>query len=93
MRKLIAFAAALARTLVVAIAPAGAVTDGELDGNRHPYVGLVTFYDSEGVYLWRCSATLLSSTVLLTAGHCTEDPAVSAQVWFDSGPIEAGTIR
>jgi Trypsin len=90
MRKLIAFAAVLVSTLVVAIAPAGAVTDGELDGNAHPYVGLVTFYDSEGVYLWRCSATLLSSTVLLTAGHCTEDPAVSAQVWFDPGPIEAG---
>ena len=33
MRKLIAFAAVLATTLVVAIAPAGAVTDGELDGN------------------------------------------------------------
>jgi hypothetical protein len=90
MHKLIAFAAVLVTTLVVAIAPAGAVTDGEPDGDRHPYVGLVTFYDSEGVYLWRCSATLLSSTVLLTAGHCTEDPAVSAQVWFDSGPIEAG---
>jgi hypothetical protein len=39
MRKLITLAAALAATLVVAIAPAGAVTDGELDGNAHPYVG------------------------------------------------------
>jgi Trypsin len=90
MRKLLALLAALASTLVIGIVPAGAITNGEPDGERHPYVGLVTFYDSEGAYLWRCSATLISSTVLLTAGHCTEPPAVSAQVWFDAGPIEAG---
>jgi hypothetical protein len=36
MRKLIAFAAVVVSTLVVAIAPAGAVTDGEPDGDAHP---------------------------------------------------------
>jgi hypothetical protein len=27
--------------LAVAVSPVGAVTDGELDGNGHPYVGLM----------------------------------------------------
>jgi V8-like Glu-specific endopeptidase len=30
----------------------------------------------------RCSASLLSPTVVLTAGHCTDGTAV-ARVWFD----------
>jgi V8-like Glu-specific endopeptidase len=30
----------------------------------------------------RCSASLLSPTVALTAGHCTDGTAV-ARVWFD----------
>ena len=62
--------------------PAQAVTDGVPDGNAHPYVGLVVFYDEAGTPTHRCSGTLLSPTVLLTAGHCTAG-AASAQVWFD----------
>lgn len=34
-------AVAVAAIIAVAIEPIGAVTDGELDGNRHPYVGLI----------------------------------------------------
>ena len=63
---------------------AGAISDGTEDGNGHPYVGLMVAYDASGNALWRCSGTLLSSTVFLTAGHCTESPAASATVWFDS---------
>lgn len=70
--------------LAVAVFPVGAVTDGEPDGNGHPYVGLMVAYNASGVALWRCSGTLLSSTVFLTAGHCTEAPAASATVWFDA---------
>ena len=44
------------------------------DGDGHPYVGLVLFYDESDNYLQRCSGTLLSPTVFLTAGHCTSDP-------------------
>jgi hypothetical protein len=91
VRKLILSFAVLSAALAIGIVPAGAVTDGELDGNGHPYVGLVTFYDDDGVYLWRCSATLMAARVLLTAGHCTEPPAASAQVWFDPGPMPAGS--
>ena len=65
---------------------AAAITYGEPDSGRHPQVGLVVFYDAGNVPLRRCSGTLLTSTVLLTAGHCTGAPAdgvTSAQVWFD----------
>ena len=69
MRKIVLlFAAAL--VLVVA-APANAVLYGEPDNNTHPYVGMLRFYDASGTYLWRCTGTALSSTLVLTAGHCT----------------------
>ena len=51
-------------------APAAAITGGEPDGNRHPNVGLILFYSEDGRF--RCSATLVTPTVLLTAGHCTD---------------------
>lgn len=68
--------------LAVAVIPAAAITDGELDGNGHPYVGLLIF-DVGGEPAWRCSGTLLSSTVVLTAGHCT-DGASGARLWLDA---------
>jgi hypothetical protein len=54
-------------------APAGAITFGQLDGNRHPYVGaLVADWNADvaGQDLL-CSGTLVSPTVFLTASHCT----------------------
>jgi V8-like Glu-specific endopeptidase len=83
---------ALWLTLVFVFSSLGtarAVTDGELDGNRHPYVGLMVAQDESGNPLWRCSGTLLSSTVFLTAGHCTESPAAHVEIWFASD-VEAG---
>lgn len=74
-------------------APAAAVQYGQPDRYGHPYVGLVVFYDAHKVPLWRCTGSLVSSTVLLTAGHCAGfDPELGfapsfAQVWFDPGPI------
>jgi hypothetical protein len=67
--------------LVVAI-PVAAVTNGEPDDGRHPFVGLMVADDADGNPLWRCSGTLISQTVFLTAGHCTEPPAASATIWF-----------
>lgn len=83
---------ALLLTLVMVfstIGVASAVTDGELDGNRHPYVGLMVAQDADGNPLWRCSGTLLNSTLFLTAGHCTEAPAAHVEIWFDSD-VESG---
>ena len=81
MRKLAT--ALLASTALLATAlPAQAVTDGSLDEDAHPYVGImVAFVDGDPA--WRCTGTLLSPTLFLTAGHCT-DGAESAQVWFDA---------
>jgi hypothetical protein len=75
--------------LAVSVGVAGAVTDGELDGDGHPYVGLMVADDANGNPLWRCSGTLLSPTLFLTAGHCTEAPAASATIWFDAD-VESG---
>jgi hypothetical protein len=72
--------------LAIAAAPASAVTGNFEPDDEHPYVGLVVFYDAEGNFLWRCSGSLLTPTVLLTAGHCTDQDAeespVSARVYF-----------
>jgi hypothetical protein len=59
-----------------------AITNGEPDAGRHPYVGLLVFDASPGVPGWRCSGSLISPTVVLTAGHCT-DRAVSARIWMN----------
>lgn len=65
------------------------ITDGELDGDEHPFVGLMVALDGAGEPLWRCSGTLMSPTLFLTAGHCTESPAVRATIWFDAD-VESG---
>jgi hypothetical protein len=59
-----------------------AVKYGVPDEGEHPYVGLVVFYDSNNAPQWRCTGTLISPTVLLTAGHCTELNG-PARVYFD----------
>ena len=71
--------------LVMVLATSGlalAITNGLPDGDAHPFVGLVVFYNSTNTPMWRCTGTLLSPTVFLTAGHCT-DGAARAQVWFE----------
>ena len=89
MRQIYALIATLVLTLSVSAVPANAVTDGELDGNGHPYVGLMVAQNASGTPLWRCSGTLISATVFLTAGHCTESPAAHIEIWFDAD-VEAG---
>lgn len=79
----------VAATLIMGmITPGTAITKGGvLDGEDHPFVGLLIFeaHNADGALVgaWRCSGTLLSPTVMLTAGHCT-DGADAGRVWFDS---------
>jgi secreted trypsin-like serine protease len=71
--------------------PAGAITFGQFDGNRHPNVGsMVAEWREEGQKDLFCSGSLISSTVFLTASHCTEGLAVRGirphQVWVTFDP-------
>ncbi len=73
MRRILVAAVLLLAALLPA-APAGAITNGTVDGTGHPNVGgLVspTQY-SDGTWLY-CSGTLISPTVFLTAAHCGEE--------------------
>ncbi len=89
MRKLVLAAiTALLAPLVLLPGTAQAIQFGTPDGDGHPYVGLVVLYD-DGIPQWRCTGALISPTVFLTAGHCTEAPADEARIWFSSGPIDA----
>lgn len=82
--------AVLSITLILLLAvviPVAAVKFGEPDGDGHPYVGLMVF-DVDGSPSHRCSGTLLSPTVMLTAGHCTVDTS-GGRVWFEPD-VESG---
>jgi len=72
-------------TLLAAVglqAPAMASTGGTPDGDTHPNVAVIVFYDADGRF--RCSATLVSPTVLITAAHCTSGDVGKVLVSFDS---------
>jgi Trypsin len=60
-------------------APTAAITTGQADNGEHPYVGELLFYvpdardsrfDTPGSW-FTCTGTLLNSTTVITAGHCT----------------------
>ena len=70
MRKTVLTLAAACAMFVASVAPAGAITWGEFDGTDHPHVVNLLFVQN-GVGFFSCTGTLLSPTVVLTAGHCT----------------------
>lgn len=80
--RLAALAAVL--LLLATVSPAAAITsgggdNGGIDNDRHPQVGQLVFYvpdEPSSVYAdpggwFSCSGTLISPTVVVTAGHCT----------------------
>ena len=56
---------------------------GEIESQLYPKGDLVH------QPLWRCSGTLIDANVYVTAGHCTEEPAIKAAVWF-AEDVESG---
>ena len=65
MRRSVLLLTLMALTILAASGVAGAIINGQPDGSRHPYVGMV--YNDGAL----CSGTLISPTAFLTAGHCT----------------------
>jgi Trypsin len=86
LRKLITLTAAACAAMALLVTPAGAITGNFVEDFEHPFVGLIVFYDDEGEFMWRCSGSLISPTVFITAGHCTDQDAeespTSARIWF-----------
>ena len=81
MRKLFALLVVALGLVALTAAPATAITGNYVKDNDHPFVGLAVFYDDAEEFSHRCSGSLLSSTVFLTAGHCT-DGVTTARVYF-----------
>ena len=88
-KSLLATLVAITALLLVMVAPASAITKGGVvdSNNEYPYVGLMVAYvydEATDTYIpsWRCSGTLVSSRLYITAGHCT-DGADWVEIWFD----------
>jgi hypothetical protein len=91
-KKLLLLLAALTAVLIAAV-PASAVKFGTPDTNNdYPWVGLMVAVDDNGEPLWRCTGSLLSEDVFLTAGHCVYDRTSASDasnvvdrvyIWFD----------
>ena len=76
--------------VICAILAAGArvmtVTNGQPDGNGHPYVGvMIQFIPSMPGFVTVCSGAALSPMRFLTAAHCA-DPSLPVFVSYKSGP-------
>jgi hypothetical protein len=78
--------------LVTAV-PVGAITNGQPDDGEHPYVGQLFFYVPDepdprftdpGSW-FNCTGTLISPTVVLTAGHCTFGTGLDGEPTTDGG--------
>ena len=66
------------------------ITNGTLDGDAHPGVVLIVM-DIGGSPAFRCSGTLLSPFIVLTAGHCTGEPGeFSGMRVFTESDVEHG---
>jgi secreted trypsin-like serine protease len=76
--KKISILAIVVLIFVIGVQTATAITGGELDGEGHPNVGLM-IADIDGEPQWRCTGTLISPRVFLTAGHCVGDGATAAR--------------
>lgn len=108
MRRILALLVAGIAAVGAGMAPAHAITGNFVPDFEHDYVGLVVFYGPDGAPSHRCSGSLLTDTVFLTAGHCVtlDDEgtvATSARVYFEqdvdavegyplSGGIESHTL-
>jgi len=76
--RLLGILALVVSSVGVLSASAFAITNGDLDGDRHPYAGALVVDGRPA-----CSAVLVSPTVVVTAGHCIAGES-TVSVSFDS---------
>jgi hypothetical protein len=86
MSKRTVLLAVLAAWLLSFAGSAGAITGNSTKDFVHDNVGLIVFYTpntpaGEDPFSHRCSGTLISSTLMVTAGHCTQG-VDSGRVYF-----------
>jgi secreted trypsin-like serine protease len=86
MRKFLIFGILLVIIAAFA-APVSAVRYGQPDNGEHPYVGVIVFYNADGSPSHRCTGTMISQRVMLTAGHCS-DLNGRAMVWFQENQAD-----
>ncbi len=85
MKKLRIILAMVVMLSLVLAGSALAISNGQPDGNNHPYVGMaVGWVEGQPGYVWICSVAAISPTVLVTAAHCFDFPEV--WVTFDEDP-------
>ena len=63
--------------LLLSSSPTGAILNGQPDGTRHPYVGLVTDFK------FFCSGSAISPTIFITAAHCFDVPGQQVFITFE----------
>jgi hypothetical protein len=84
LRRTLTLLALAVGLLALGSTPAGAITGNFQADNVHTYVALIAFYDDHDVFTHRCSGSLITPSVFLTAGHCTDAAtgATNARLWF-----------
>jgi hypothetical protein len=84
--------------LLAQAAPASAIRYGSDDNGEHPYVGELFFFDPDtpnplftdpGTW-FSCSGTLVSPTVVLTAGHCAYGIGLNGESTILGGDGDGG---
>ena len=88
MRRLLTLLTAVLASVSLGTTSVHAITGNFTPDFEHEYVGLIVFYDAEGTPTQRCSGSLLTDRVFLTAGHCVtlDDEgtlAATARVYFE----------
>jgi hypothetical protein len=87
MTRFLRLAAVVAAIGAMSTAVAGAITNGQPDGNGHPYVAaLVDDYVTPGYYQRFCTGTLVAPRVVVTAAHCLLG-VVDTEVWVSFDPV------